>query len=412
MLFANIFKILSNRWHKRKNFKVSEQYLVDVYNLIPSIVIGLDMECCILHLNRAAEKFIGCSVDTVMGKPVQSLIPELASYMGLIMLSLETKQFTTFSKVKISLDKTEHFVKIVAYLFEKAGVTLYINDITEHVFMENVLVQTEKMTTLGTLAAGMAHEINNALSGILQSIQNINRRLDLSNQKNLEIAKENGVSLEQVKKYLEIREITQFMSGMKELGEHASLVVKNVLKFSRRSDNEMVAVDINSLVQDTLSIVLTDYDIKKQLKYNKLIIHNELAENIPKLYCVPSEIEQVLLNLIKNASHALADKTFVDGKATITIRTQAMQDHVRIEVADNGPGVLEQHRQHLFKPFFTTKPIGVGTGLGLSISYYIIVDKHQGKLELESTVGDGATFIIELPITKPLIEENSTKTNV
>ena len=402
-LFVESFGFISTLINKNKkinntDLKNTEQYLVDISNMIPSTIINLDQKCNITHINNAAEKFLGCDLQEVVGQPIQEVIIELEPYIGLMQYAIETKQFKTFNKIKIFLNDTEHFLKIVVYPFKSTDIALYIDDVTEQVFMENLLVQNEKMTTLGMLAAGMAHEINNPLSGILQSVQNITRRLDPKNEKNIAIAKEHGIAIQGVNQYLEARDINKFLQGIRELGEHAALVVKNVLKFSRRSDNDMVKICIKGVIQDALSIAATDYEMKKQLKYKELSIETELSANIPNVFCSPSEIEQVLLNLIKNAAHALAEKEFADGKPIILITTKVVEDNIKIEVKDNGPGIPDQIKEHLFKPFFTTKPIGVGTGLGLSISNYIISDKHHGKLRMESEIGIGSTFIIELPI--------------
>ena len=381
-----------------KNFTVSLPLVSDYSNLVPGIIIGLDVDCNIVHLNHAAEQFLGCNALEVIGKPLQLVIVDLAASLALIQQTLQQLQPQTLEKIKISHNNTERFIKIIAYPFSNTGITLYIDDISERVAMENILLQTEKLTTLGTLAAGMAHEINNALSGVLQSVQNISRRIDPNNEKNIAIAKEHGVALADVQKYLETRGIIAFLAGIRELGEHSSAVVKNVLKFSRRSEGVMILVDVNSLVQDTLSIVTTDYTIKKQIKDNRLIIRPELATEKLQVNCVPSEIEQVLINLIRNAAQAVAEKTFSNEVATIVIKINKQDDLLQIAIADNGPGIAEHLRPNLFKPFFTTKPEGVGTGLGLSISHYIVVDKHHGKIVLESVVGKGTTFTIELPL--------------
>ena len=194
-----------------KNFTVSLPLVSDYSNLVPGIIIGLDVDCNIVHLNHAAEQFLGCNALEVIGKPLQLVIVDLAASLALIQQTLQQLQPQTLEKIKISHNNTERFIKIIAYPFSNTGITLYIDDISERVAMENILLQTEKLTTLGTLAAGMAHEINNALSGVLQSVQNISRRIDPNNEKNIAIAKEHGVALADVQKYLETRGIIAFL---------------------------------------------------------------------------------------------------------------------------------------------------------------------------------------------------------
>ena len=160
-------------------------------------------------------------------------------------------------------------------------------------------------------------------------------------------------------------------------------IVISLKNFSRVDQEDMQETNINQCIEETLKIVWND------LKYKCEVIKN--FGDIPDIYCYPGQLNQVIMNLLVNAGHAIEQK----GIITITTRIENQQTILSIE--DTGKGIKAENMSHLFDPFFTTKPIGQGTGLGLSISYDIIVEKHKGKIEVESTLGVGTTFTITLP---------------
>lgn len=380
----------------------SEKYLQEIFNSMPSMLLTIDVDDFVSDWNKAAYELTGTKREEAIGKKYSKVLTLFKEYLYLIKEAKKERKIRFVEKTQVKVNNENIFVQIVVYpLRLDNSLVVRIDNISSRVMMENIMVHTEKMTSLGTLAAGMAHEINNPLGGILQGIQNVKRRFDPNLQKNHEIADKYKIDLSSVQSYMEEREILSFLEGMRTLGERAAKIVKNVLRFSRRSDDYMSYSDINNIVQETIVIVSTDYSIKKETKFKEIQILTELNEDIPKVNCLSSEIEQVLVNLMKNAAHALADKES-DEPGKIIIRTTKIKNGVRIEVEDNGTGVDDSIKEHLFEPFYTTKPVGVGTGLGLSISYYIIVDKHFGKLYVESEKGVGTKFIVELPVSNNL----------
>ncbi|MET0025446.1 MAG: transporter substrate-binding domain-containing protein [Sedimenticola sp.] len=274
-----------------------------------------------------------------------------------------------------------------------------VHDITDRKRMESTMVQTEKMMSVGGLAAGMAHELNNPLGGILHGLQNMRRRLSPEFEKNLEIAGGLGLDLERVERYLEQRGILGFLDGIEDAGERASAIVRNMLQFSRKSKIEMEKTDLAQLMEQTLELAAVDYDLKKRFDFRKIEVVRELDPGVPAVSCVASEIQQVLLNLLRNAAHAFSQAPDeLQTTPRIVIRLARESDRVVIEVEDNGPGMDDKTRKRVFEPFFTTRPPGEGTGLGLSVSYFIICDEHGGEMRVESAPGQGSRFIIGLPL--------------
>jgi len=270
-------------------------------------------------------------------------------------------------------------------------------DISERVHMQEVMIQTEKMLSLGGLAAGMAHEINNPLGGILQGAQVIIRRFDPAAKTNQDAAQKAGCSMESIKQYLEAREILPLLEGVRESGARAARTVANMLEFSRKTDSGQEPVDVNRLLDKAVELCANDYDLKKQFDFRKIDIERQYDANLVKVTCSPTQIEQVILNLLRNAAQAMASLEPGEPRR-ITLSTHREGETVRIGIEDTGPGMDESVSKRIFEPFFTTKGLGVGTGLGLSVSYFIITQNHGGTIRVASQPGRGARFTIHLPI--------------
>jgi signal transduction histidine kinase len=261
-----------------------------------------------------------------------------------------------------------------------------------------MMVQTEKMMTIGGLAAGMAHEINNPLSTILQGCQNIQRRLSPKLPSNQTVAKELGIDLAKVYAYLEKRNILRFLQGIQDAGVRATNIVTDMLAFSRRSKTELSPARLDELLDTVIRLAASDYDLKKKYDFRQIAVIRDYDRDLGAVYCDRTEIEQVLLNLVRNAAQAIAAGG-VSNSPRIILRTRRAGDSALIEVEDNGPGMDQKTRLRVFEPFYTTKPIGAGTGLGLSVSYFIITERHQGDISVSSVPGQGSCFTIRLPLS-------------
>lgn len=313
-------------------------------------------------------------------------------------------------------DNTEKYVdaKWSTVLDQQGKPSLFfgtLQDITGQKQMEDLLMQSEKMTTIAGLAAGVAHEINTPLSAILQSAQIIEQGLDEDRAKNRELASEYGLDLARINDYLNKKEIGYFLTGIRDSALSASHIINNLLQFSRPINGDITQVNIAELLDNAVQLSHADYDLRKNFDILKLDIKKEYDPELPAVPCVAMEISQVMLNLIKNAAQALGEEVHGESnkglrypekkqkKGLLTLRTLRVDDRVRIEVEDNGPGMSDEVRRHVFDPFYTTKDVGEGTGLGLSVAYAIICDKHKGRLWVESEPGRGTKFVVELALT-------------
>ncbi|WP_051676855.1 ATP-binding protein [Maridesulfovibrio frigidus] len=278
----------------------------------------------------------------------------------------------------------------------------FFTDITERKQTEAYIIQAEKMMSVGGLAAGMAHEINNPLSAIVGSAQNLHNRILTDSAKNRKTAELCGISLDKVHEYLDVREAPKMINTINESVQRAADIVSKMLGFSRKSDCQACDHNIEALLDTTLDLAASDYDLKKNYDFRKVAIVRNYEVNLHPVFCDSTQIQQVFLNIIKNAAEAMVDKKYENEKPQITLRVREEDGMAVVEIEDNGPGIAEDIATHIFEPFYTTKPVGKGTGLGLSVSYFIITDQHNGQMFVQSLPGEWTRFIVKLPFMNGL----------
>jgi len=373
-------------------------YLKNIVDSMPSILVGVDRKGCVTEWNRSAELSTGVRAGDAMGQRFETLFPELESQLEKVSEAVRTQEPVQTERLVTERDGKSHYSDVMVYPLMTNGVdgvVIRVDDVTTRVRIEQMMVQTEKMMSVGGLAAGMAHEINNPLSGVLQSAQNIQRRLSSELAANRQAAESLGLTVEQVRAYLDERDILRFVEGIQEAASRGARIVADMLAFSRRTGNEFVPARAEDMLEAVLRLAGSDYDLRKRYDFKRMEVVREYDPSLGPIDCDATEIEQVLLNLVKNAAHAL-----VDGGSPpyrITLRTIRDGDFARIEVEDNGPGMDEATRRRVFEPFFTTKETGLGTGLGLSVSYFIVTDQHQGMMSVSAPGKAGACFVVRLP---------------
>ena len=269
------------------------------------------------------------------------------------------------------------------------------------------LIQTEKMSGLGQMVAGVAHEINNPVSFIYGNlepagdyVQDLLNLIDTYQQHTPDPAPEIIEEIENIDLEFLKEDLPKLLDSMQEGAERIRKIVLSLRTFSRLDESGMKSVDIHEGIDSTLLILQSR--LKDSSKLAAIEVIKEYGQ-LPRVACYASQLNQVLMNLLTNACDALSEirenPEAFEKKPTITIRTAVTASNlVKIQIADNGCGMSEDVRKKIFDPFFTTKPVGSGTGLGLSVSYQIIVDTHGGKLSCESAPGRGAQFAIEIPI--------------
>lgn len=264
----------------------------------------------------------------------------------------------------------------------------------------NQLLQAEKLASIGQLAAGVAHEINNPIGFVNSNLATLRGYIDsfldlLAVYEQAEPAlAQNEQALNAIaatKKKIELdylkEDVISLLSESAEGIKRVRQIVKDLKDFSHVGESDWQWADLHKGIDSTLNIV------SNEIKYKADVVLE--YGSLPQVECLPSQLNQVFMNLLVNAAHAMGEK-----RGTITVRTMAVADTVRLEFSDTGSGISPENLKRIFDPFFTTKAVGDGTGLGLSLTYSI-VGKHHGKIEVDSEIGKGTTFRLLLPIAQP-----------
>lgn len=402
-----VFRDVTDDYKKNQQIKESESLLRSTFESIQDGIVILNTDLTISYVNPTVKKWFNITDYHTGNKCFKNLYnSEIPCKNCPTMRSLKSKKVETeVIKTKIRQDESIRFLEIFSYPIidietsEVTGVVEFIRDITERIRIEELMIQNEKMLSVGGLAAGMAHEINNPLAGMMQTATVMANRLLKDMPANDIAAKKANLTMPQIKQFMDDRDIPKMINRIHESGKRAADIVQNMLSFARKEESSLQEYDAAELINSTIEIAKSDYNLKKDYDFKNIKIIKEYDKNLPFIYCEKSKIQQVILNLLKNGAEAMnsANKD-TESRFIIRLHFESKTKNLCIEIEDNGDGMDENTKKRIFEPFYTTKSPDKGTGLGLSVSYFIITDRHKGKMYVESTPEKGTNFIIKLPI--------------
>jgi PAS domain S-box-containing protein len=342
-------------------------------NIVESLSVGVlavDLDGSIDSWNSHLEHLIGVCREEAVGRKLEAVLPfdlcaEIAARAGDEHVSGIYK-FPLRNRAGRRLVANVSIAPLIGKTGERLGRLILLDDITQRVSMEEQMMQSEKLTSLGLLAAGVAHEVNTPLAVISNYSQMLARQLPADDPRH------------------------KLVEKIVKQTFRASEIVNNLLNFSRTGGAEFTEVNLNSVVEETLSLV------SHPLRTARVSIIKTLAEQLPPVLGSPNRLQQVFLNLFLNARDAMPNGGMLE------VRTSANNGAVEVEVSDTGVGISPEFVNRIFDPFFTTKGTNRGTGLGLSVSYGIIKE-HAGKIDVRSTAGKGTSFRLEFPAARKAV---------
>ena len=360
----------------------ARERLTAILDVTTDLVAISDLSARLLYLNGAGHSLLGLTAEESLGLPIAGLVPERLRpvVQDEILPTLLRHGRWTGEAVLLARDGREVAVSVVAVAHRAADgavefLSAIVRDMTERKRIEaelrrqrEALYQTEKLTTMGTVLAGVAHELNNPLTAVT-GYANLLRQ-DLAGTPSATRAE-----------------------NIAHAADRCASIVRNFLALARKYPPERQLVRLNDIARDAAEL------LAYHLRVDGIEVKLDLEEDLPALWADPHQLHQVVVNLITNARDELRR---APGPRRLTLRTHAgkTRGRVAVDVEDTGPGVSEEIRDRIFEPFFTTKPVGAGTGLGLSLCHGI-VDSHGGTLSLVSEPGAGAIFRVELPVVVP-----------
>ncbi len=352
---------------KAEDLERLTEYNVAVLESIDAGIVVLDLEGRIARWNRAMERLVGRRRGEALGRALDEIFPGpfLEALRGSLSLG-SSEEISNIYKLHLpSADGRALLVNVsvAPFLVEggrRAGTVLILDDVTARFRLEEQLQHSEKMASIGLLAAGVAHEVNTPLTGISSYTQMLRQQTPGDDPR--------GEMLEKIEKQT----------------FRAAKIINSLLNFSRSAPSEYETIDLNKLLGDVLSL------LEHQLERSKVRVRRELGEGLPLVRGHENKLQQVFFNLILNAKDAMP------AGGWLTLVSYADEDTVVVEVRDTGHGIKPEDVKRIYDPFFTTKGIGRGTGLGLAVSYGIL-QEHGGAIFVESTPGKGTTFQVALP---------------
>jgi len=405
--YRGIDRDITERKRAEEAIKNAAEEWRATFDSMPDMVMLIDQDYRITRVNRAVIKALGISFHDVLGKHCFEYIhgcdaPHESCVHGQVMADGREHTIEMYEP-----NLNGHFYVTATPVFDDSGAVIgsvhIMRDITERKQAEDLkarLIQSDRLAAIGQLAAGVAHEINNPLGYIFSNLSSLQEYMgdvkkylkhvrpliETSLESDDKLSKETAARVESVGEELRIEEIIDDIGPLTaeciEGAKRTKEIVINLKNFSRPGESKPVLANINEGIESTLSVALSE--IKYRAK-----IHKELGD-LPLIYCYPQQLNQVILNLLMNAVHAMKEH------GNMWIRTREQNGVIEIEVEDEGEGIPPENISRVFDPFFTTKPVGKGTGLGLSISYGI-VKKHNGKILVDSEPGKGSKFTVRIP---------------
>lgn len=363
-----------------RRLQASETYLKNILQSMPSMLVGLDESLKITQWNRCAEEVTGIPIEKAFGKNLWNVYPTITISPEQVNEVLRSGMASTIKHSQ----RGQYYFDIRIFPLQgdfDRGVVILIDNVTQRTLAENRLIQRDKMSSMGELAATMAHDIDLPLQAMSYDLQKIRESLPSSPESNT---------------------IKDLITDALERGTQASSVIKNLLAFSRSQGDAKRNAQMTEIVDNAISLANNTVSAPSGLRFQDVLIERVYEANLPPVPCYVSEMQQVFLSLFRHCIHALAKAPANENfQPKIRIEISECYDAIWMKVQHNGVGLTPEEQQDLFEPFFNTWPnktVVLGSENRLSFTHFILTDHHQGQLAITSDIKLGTTFHMQLQL--------------
>ena len=383
-------KLLENEIAKHvstaSRLRASESYIKNILRSMPLMLVGVNKDGQITQWNKRAEDITGIKADDVLNKILWDVYPTITVSPGQVNEAMEKNEAIT---IKLS-QSGQYYFDITIYPLQdevETGVVILIDDVTKKILAENMLIQNDKITSMGELASSMAHDINMPLQSILFDLRAFQTLLSNGSQSMNEI-KSNGMP----------EKLSSLLSNAYEKGEKVASIVQNLQDFARRRSNRKQLSNIVDVMEHTLELAGDVLSAPSKIRFTDIQIERNYEKNLPMIPCYVTELQQAFLSLFRHAYDALVQVNDTSHKPVIKIQMNVSYDSFWIRIQHNGIGLTNEEQLYLFEPFIRkdAPEVGYDAGKRLSFAYFIITEQHQGQIAVTSDINVGTTFHIQI----------------
>ena len=366
--------------------RASESYIKDVLRSMPLMLVGVNTDGQITQWNKRAEDIAGIKAEDVLGKNLWDAYPIITVSPGLIGEAIEKNETITIKHSQ----RGQYYFDITIYPLQnqaETGAVILIDDVTKKILAENMLIQNDKISSMGELASSMAHDINMPLQSILFDLRAFQNLLSDGSQDTNEI-KSDGMP----------EKLSSLLSDAYEKGEKVASIVQNLQEFARGRSDRKQQCNVVDVIEHTLELAGDVLSAPSGLKFTDIRIEKNYEKDLPMIPCYVTELQQAFLSLFRHAYDALSRVNDPDHKPVIKIQMNVSYDSFWIRIQHNGVGLTNEELMHLFEPFVRkdAPEVGYDAGKRLSFAYFIISEQHQGHMAVTSDVNVGTTFHIQM----------------
>lgn len=368
--------------------RVSEAYIKSILESMPLMLVGISKDGKITQWNKQAEEITGIKGETVLHKNLWKAYPTITVSPQQVNDAIEKNETITIKHTQ----RGQYYYDITLYPLQdqaEAGVVILIDDVTKQMTAENMLIQNDKMSSMGELASSMAHDINTPLQSILFDLRTFQHHLGKSSQYIEEISGDAAPD-----------KLASLLTDAYEKGEKVASIVQNLQEFARGRSDRIQSANMVDIMEHTLELAGDVLSASSELKFIDISIEKNFEKDLPMIPCYVTEMQQALLSLFRHAYDALGRVEDPDHKPVIKIQMNVSYDSYWIRIQHNGVGLLNEELMYLFEPFVRkdSPNIDFDASKRLSFAYFVITEQHQGQMAVTSDMSVGSTFHIQLPL--------------